>query len=558
MLNRIWVTAVQSTAILLFSAFSLLSQAPRTISYQGVLADQSGNFLPDGIHAVSLSLYDSPTGGEALFTETTTVTVARGVFNVILGSIGGGIPESVSFDRAYFLGVSVDGGAELQPRTPITSVPYAMRATFADRAGSLAPGGTGAVTSVNGAEGPIVLQGAGGASVSTNGGVITIEASSRASGNAGGDLTGSYPNPTIAVGSVGGNKIADQGVGFGKISRSGADAGEVLGFDGSSVSWRRDGLQLPFSAVTRAPQSAIEIIDSGSFSTSGTSPLLRLDLRDSTSTRQGLRVTSRSHGVSALEASTTGGGSVAVFSKSTDRIANSQGGTFIGPVLVAESRSGSMVTAAEFRALDTANTRPAVDIEHRGRGVGLQVDATGANIATFRRRRVTGPGSSSTSTVVRFDSTGRGFFDGGTQSGGADLAEMFDVEGDRNAYAPGDVLVISVDASRRVTRTTTPYSTLVAGVYATKPGVVLTEFSNEEDISGMVPMGVIGVIPTKVTGENGPIRIGDLVVTSSVSGHAMRGDPAVVMTHPGCVIGKALEAFDGSSSGMIRVLVNNR
>lgn len=74
----------------------------------------------------------------------------------------------------------------------------------------------------------------------------------------------------------------------------------------------------------------------------------------------------------------------------------------------------------------------------------------------------------------------------------------------------------------------------------------------------MAPMGVIGVIPTKVTGENGPIAIGDLVVTSSSAGHAMKGDPSVAMTRPGCVIGKALEAFDGEGSGMIRVLVNVR
>jgi hypothetical protein len=69
-----------------------------------------------------------------------------------------------------------------------------------------------------------------------------------------------------------------------------------------------------------------------------------------------------------------------------------------------------------------------------------------------------------------------------------------------------------------------------------------------------VPLGIVGVIPTKVSAENGPIRRGDLLVTSSIAGHAMKGTDQSRML--GAVIGKALENFDGEGSGVIRVLVN--
>ncbi len=150
--------------------------------------------------------------------------------------------------------------------------------------------------------------------------------------------------------------------------------------------------------------------------------------------------------------------------------------------------------------------------------------------------------------------------DGAFTGGGADLAEAFDVEGAREEYEPGDVLVISTDSDRRMTKSTTANSTSVAGVYATKPGVLLAPHGAEEDIDHLVPMGVVGVIPTKVCAENGPIRRGDLLVTSSLPGHAMKAVPAMiggVAVYPtGAVLGKALQNFDGNGSGIIEVLVN--
>lgn len=135
------------------------------------------------------------------------------------------------------------------------------------------------------------------------------------------------------------------------------------------------------------------------------------------------------------------------------------------------------------------------------------------------------------------------------------MAEAFAVEGKISSYSAGDVLVISTEDDRTVALSSEPYSTLVAGVYATKPGVLLTEDEElKDELTDKVPMGVIGVIPTKVCGENGAIKRGDLLVTSSKAGHAMKAD--IDKVKPGQVIGKALANFDGNGTGVIKVLVS--
>jgi hypothetical protein len=117
--------------LLLTPAFAL-GQAPRTISFQGTLAQSTGELVADGTHSLRLALYDVVTGGAPLHVETQQVAVVRGTFNAIIGAVGG-VPAALGFDRAYYLGVTVDTGAELSPRTPLTAAPYAMRAHVADR-----------------------------------------------------------------------------------------------------------------------------------------------------------------------------------------------------------------------------------------------------------------------------------------------------------------------------------------------------------------------------------------------------------------------------------------
>ena len=155
--------------------------------------------------------------------------------------------------------------------------------------------------------------------------------------------------------------------------------------------------------------------------------------------------------------------------------------------------------------------------------------------------------------VFRVDSTGKGYFDGGTQTGGADFAESLAVAGDRASYEPGDLLVIDPAGERRLALARRPYSTLVAGIYSTKPGVLATPYQIDDvRVAQEVPLAVVGVVPCKVTAENGPIAVGDLLVTSRTPGHAMKGSNRSRML--GAVVGKALEPLT-SGKGVIQVLV---
>jgi len=61
------------------------------------------------------------------------------------------------------------------------------------------------------------------------------------SGAAGGSLSGTYPNPFIATGAVNAGMIADGAVTLPKISTTGASSGQVVGFNGTDVVWTTGG-----------------------------------------------------------------------------------------------------------------------------------------------------------------------------------------------------------------------------------------------------------------------------------------------------------------------------
>ncbi len=150
-----------------------------------------------------------------------------------------------------------------------------------------------------------------------------------------------------------------------------------------------------------------------------------------------------------------------------------------------------------------------------------------------------------TDTQFRVTASGQGRSDVGWTTPAEDFAEMLPaVEG----LEPGDVLVIGSDG--KLACSTQPYQPTVVGVYSTQPGFVGGQ-PVEEELEGHIPLAVVGVVPVKASAENGPIRPGDLLVASSIPGHAMKAGPNPPI---GTVIGKALERLD-EGTGIIRMLV---
>lgn len=155
-----------TTLLLLLPTPSATAQVPATLSYQGqITTTADGRPVPNGSYHFSIALYDSEQGGTPLWREDHRALLYRGVFSLQLGSI---VPLDLPFDRPYFLGVSFQGDPEMEPRTPLSTSPYAFRAEVA---GSL---DGGAVTGINGQQGEIEIVGQGATIVSNRDGVITI------------------------------------------------------------------------------------------------------------------------------------------------------------------------------------------------------------------------------------------------------------------------------------------------------------------------------------------------------------------------------------------------
>jgi len=124
-----------------------------------------------------------------------------------------------------------------------------------------------------------------------------------------------------------------------------------------------------------------------------------------------------------------------------------------------------------------------------------------------------------------------------------DVAEYFTVSG--SEIEPGDIVSIDPKNPQAFTKSSKAYDNLVAGVISENPSILLNNPDEGQ------PIALTGRVRVKVSTENGNIRIGDYITSSTTSGVGMRAD------RKGVVVGRALENFSGKEAGKIWVLIVN-
>ena len=134
-------------ALTLLTTAACADAVPQLVNYQGKVYQPSGAAVPDGAYKIAFSIYDVPTGGTAIWTETYDALQVKGsAFHVLLGSVNP-IGASIFGSAERFLGVKLANDPELAPRQKIASVPYAMVAeTVADGSVTTAKLAAGAIT----------------------------------------------------------------------------------------------------------------------------------------------------------------------------------------------------------------------------------------------------------------------------------------------------------------------------------------------------------------------------------------------------------------------------
>jgi hypothetical protein len=530
-----------------------LAQVPRTISYQGVMTDSAGTPRPDGTYSFTFSLYQSNNGGSPLWSEQKTLQLVRGLFSTALGDQVI-IPDSLTFDRQYWLGIKVANDPEMSPRVRFTSSGYSFRSIRADTAQfakNVSQGVTG-----SGTPGYVPKWSGNGSRLENSliqdfGTSMSIGAFAPGGGlSVSGDLG---PGPSQYYNQFGLSTPSSDGHLIRLSFAEGPDAKAQI--ESARQSSASDGY-LAFRVRT-APGGLSELMrlhPNGNVGVGSTNPQARLEVNVPFEEARALRLSS---GPNAFLDIYPSGSTSTVFTTVNSRnvVFHMGSGKFRLEKGAGGVASPTTDTGFLMENNDTSgNSGWFYNASQTNKDAVIKLHKHPSSTADF----IDGWDWDGSSTIVRkfhISSTG-------TYVGGSDFAEAFRAKDGKRNYEPGDVVVLCEDGSKEVEKSTSPYDTKVAGIYSTRPGVLGADKDGDTRMDADdIPVAIVGIVPTKVTDENGAIHAGDLLTTSSAPGRAMKAAPVSVngvKIYPtGTILGKALEPLNGSE-GIIKVLVTIR
>ena len=190
--------------------------------------------------------------------------------------------------------------------------------------------------------------------------------------------------------------------------------------------------------------------------------------------------------------------------------------------------------------IDTNSATPARTFDVRNLGSSQFMVAGNGNV-----------GIGTTSPNNKLHVAGSITVDGNINAKYQDVAEWVDSS---QELVAGTVVVLDSSRSNQVLASTQSYDSRVAGVISLRPGLTLGEAAE-----GRVLVATTGRVKVKVDATNGPIQIGDLLVTSDKEGVAMKSVAIEIggakIHRPGTLIGKALEPL-AQGTGEILVLLS--
>lgn len=182
------------------------------------------------------------------------------------------------------------------------------------------------------------------------------------------------------------------------------------------------------------------------------------------------------------------------------------------------------------------------NISYSGGNVGIGAPTPSAKLEVVGNVSVTGTGNITATGTIQGTSVKATY---------QDVAEW--VESSQE-LPTGTLVVLDHTKTNQVIASSKAYDTRVAGVISERPGIALGESG-----ANKVLVATTGRVRLTVDASNGPIQIGDLLVTSGIPGVAMKSEAinvgGVQIHRPGTLVGKALEPL-AKGQGKILVLLS--